>query len=272
MAHDFVVPQLPGGAGAAGHGDAADHRHRRHHGRAVAAVLPAELRHRQADHPAVHQLREGRPVDRHRHRGHRRGRDDGRHRRRFRRHTQASGISPTPPAWRTASRPTAGRVAGVLFAIALLDASIIGAFAVSLSTAYAIGDVLGLKHSLHRGVKGAKGFYAVYVGLIAAGRGDRADPRLAARAADRGRADAGRACCCRPPRCSCCCCATTARCSARGSTAAGPTCSPGGGGRPGHAVGDPDRIGAVPGDHLGGRSWPSWPAAVGPRCSPLATP
>jgi Mn2+/Fe2+ NRAMP family transporter len=62
----------------------------------------------------------------------------------------------------------AGRIAGVLFAVALLDASIIGAFAVSLSTAYAIGDVLGLKHSLHRGVGGAKGFYAVYAGLVAA--------------------------------------------------------------------------------------------------------
>jgi Natural resistance-associated macrophage protein-like len=61
----------------------------------------------------------------------------------------------------------AGRAAGVIFAIALLDASIIGAFAVSLSTAYAIGDVLGLKHSLHRGVAGAKGFYAVYAGVIA---------------------------------------------------------------------------------------------------------
>jgi Mn2+/Fe2+ NRAMP family transporter len=62
----------------------------------------------------------------------------------------------------------AGRLAGVLFAIALLDASIIGAFAVSLSTAYALGDVFGLKHSLHRGLKGAKGFYAVYGGLILA--------------------------------------------------------------------------------------------------------
>jgi NRAMP (natural resistance-associated macrophage protein)-like metal ion transporter len=60
----------------------------------------------------------------------------------------------------------AGRTAGVLFAIALLDASIIGAFAVSLSTAYAIGDVFGLKHSLHRGIKGAKGFYFVYAGLV----------------------------------------------------------------------------------------------------------
>ncbi len=60
-----------------------------------------------------------------------------------------------------------GRVTGVIFAIALLDASIIGAFAVSLSTAYAISDVFGINHSLHRGVKGAKGFYATYAALIA---------------------------------------------------------------------------------------------------------
>ena len=60
------------------------------------------------------------------------------------------------------------RTAGVLFAIALLDASIIGAFAVSLSTAYAISDVFGFNHSLHRGVKHAKGFYAIYAGLIGA--------------------------------------------------------------------------------------------------------
>jgi Mn2+/Fe2+ NRAMP family transporter len=61
----------------------------------------------------------------------------------------------------------AGRVAGVVFAVALLDAAIIGAFAVSLSTAYAVGDTLGLKHSLHRGVRQAKGFYAIYAALIA---------------------------------------------------------------------------------------------------------
>jgi NRAMP (natural resistance-associated macrophage protein)-like metal ion transporter len=62
----------------------------------------------------------------------------------------------------------AGKVVGALFALALLDASIIGAFAVSLASAYAIGDVLGLKHSLHRGVGQAKGFYVIYAGLIAA--------------------------------------------------------------------------------------------------------
>jgi Mn2+/Fe2+ NRAMP family transporter len=59
-----------------------------------------------------------------------------------------------------------GAVPAVLFALALLDACIIGAMAVSLSTAYAIGDVLELRHSLHRKPAEAKGFYAVYCGLI----------------------------------------------------------------------------------------------------------
>src|ERR1700737_4715480 len=61
----------------------------------------------------------------------------------------------------------AGRLVGVLFALALIDACIIGPSAVSLSTAYAIGDVLALRHSLHRKPNDAKGFYAVYFGLIA---------------------------------------------------------------------------------------------------------
>jgi len=60
----------------------------------------------------------------------------------------------------------AGRLPAVLFALALLDACIIGAAAVSLSTAYAIGDVFALKHSLHRKPWDAKGFYGVYFGLI----------------------------------------------------------------------------------------------------------
>jgi NRAMP (natural resistance-associated macrophage protein)-like metal ion transporter len=60
----------------------------------------------------------------------------------------------------------AGRLPAILFALALLDASIIGAAAVSLATAYAIGDVFSFKHSLHRNVWDAKGFYAVYFALI----------------------------------------------------------------------------------------------------------
>lgn len=59
-----------------------------------------------------------------------------------------------------------GKAAGVLFAVALIDASIIGAAAVGLSTSYALGDVLGLKHSLHRKVSDAKSFYAVFAGIL----------------------------------------------------------------------------------------------------------
>jgi Mn2+/Fe2+ NRAMP family transporter len=59
-----------------------------------------------------------------------------------------------------------GKAPAVLFALALLDACIIGASAVSLSTAYALGDVFSWRHSLHRKPTEAKGFYAIYCGLI----------------------------------------------------------------------------------------------------------
>jgi NRAMP (natural resistance-associated macrophage protein)-like metal ion transporter len=58
------------------------------------------------------------------------------------------------------------KAAGVLFALALIDASVIGASAVGLSTTYAVSDVLGLKHSLHRKPSEAKGFYAIFAGLL----------------------------------------------------------------------------------------------------------
>lgn len=61
----------------------------------------------------------------------------------------------------------AGPLMGKLFAVALIDASIIGAGAVSLSSAYAIGDVLRIRHSLHRTPLDSIGFYAVFAGLIA---------------------------------------------------------------------------------------------------------
>ena len=74
-------------------------------------------------------------------------------------YTDAAGLAAGLSAY-------AGKAAGALFAVALLDAAMIGAFAVSLSTAYALGDVLGLKHSLHRGIRHAKGFYVMYAALI----------------------------------------------------------------------------------------------------------
>ena len=57
-------------------------------------------------------------------------------------------------------------VLGALYSIVLLDASIIGAAAVTLATSYAFGDVFGLKHSLHRSFRDAKQFYASYTALV----------------------------------------------------------------------------------------------------------
>ena len=59
-------------------------------------------------------------------------------------------------------------VLGSLFAIVLLDASIVGAAAVTLATSYAFGDVFGLKHSLHRSFGDAKQFYLSYSAMVAA--------------------------------------------------------------------------------------------------------
>ncbi len=55
---------------------------------------------------------------------------------------------------------------GWIFAIVLMDASIIGAAAVTLATSYAFGDVFGLKHSLHRGFGDAKQFYLSYTAMV----------------------------------------------------------------------------------------------------------
>ncbi|MGH3726927.1 MAG: Nramp family divalent metal transporter [Mycobacterium sp.] len=60
-------------------------------------------------------------------------------------------------------------VLGKIFAIVLLDASIVGAAAVTLATSYAFGDTFGLKHSLHRSFKDAKPFYLSYTVLVAVG-------------------------------------------------------------------------------------------------------
>jgi Mn2+/Fe2+ NRAMP family transporter len=60
---------------------------------------------------------------------------------------------------------------GALFAVVLLDASIVGASAVTLSTSYAFGDVFGLRHSLHRKFTEAKPFYASYAAMIAVAAG-----------------------------------------------------------------------------------------------------
>ncbi len=67
----------------------------------------------------------------------------------------------------TELRRTLGSTAGTFFAIILLNASLIGAAAVTLSTSYAFGDVFGQRHSLNRGIRDAKVFYASFTLMVA---------------------------------------------------------------------------------------------------------
>src|ERR1700726_4261720 len=64
-----------------------------------------------------------------------------------------------------------GSTAGTFFAIVLLNASLIGAAAVTLATSYAFGDVFGAKHSLNRGPLDAKLFYASFALMVAGAAG-----------------------------------------------------------------------------------------------------
>ncbi len=56
---------------------------------------------------------------------------------------------------------------GAILALILLNASIVGACAVTLSTSYAFGDTFKARHSLHHKVGDAKVFYGSYAALVA---------------------------------------------------------------------------------------------------------
>lgn len=60
---------------------------------------------------------------------------------------------------------------GMLVALILLNASIVGACAVTLSTSYAFGDTFKVNHSLHRTWVEAKVFYGSYAVLVAVAGG-----------------------------------------------------------------------------------------------------
>jgi Mn2+/Fe2+ NRAMP family transporter len=66
---------------------------------------------------------------------------------------------------------TIGSVPAAFFAIVLLNASLIGAGAVTLATSYVVGDVFGARGSLHRSFFEAPRFYAVFTALILAAAG-----------------------------------------------------------------------------------------------------
>jgi NRAMP (natural resistance-associated macrophage protein)-like metal ion transporter len=78
--------------------------------------------------------------------------------------TDAGGVA-------SALEHTLGSVPGAFFAIVLLNASLIGAGAVTLATSYVVGDVFGTRGSLHRSFFEAPRFYAVFTALILAAAG-----------------------------------------------------------------------------------------------------
>jgi Mn2+/Fe2+ NRAMP family transporter len=61
---------------------------------------------------------------------------------------------------------TLGTTAGSVFAIVLLNASIIGAAAVTLASSYAFGDVFRKPHSLHHGIGRANAFHGSYAAMV----------------------------------------------------------------------------------------------------------
>ncbi len=61
--------------------------------------------------------------------------------------------------------------AGTFFAIVLLNASLIGAASVTLSTSYAFGDVFGRSHSLSSGIGEARLFYVSFTLMVFAAAG-----------------------------------------------------------------------------------------------------
>lgn len=66
----------------------------------------------------------------------------------------------------TALSKHVGHPIGVMFAIILLDASLIGANAIGLATTYAVGDAMGKRHSLHWKISQAPLFYGGYALLL----------------------------------------------------------------------------------------------------------
>jgi len=59
-----------------------------------------------------------------------------------------------------------GHTAAVLFVLILLNGSLFGALVVTLGASYAVGDVFGVKHSLHRRWSDAPSFYGIFALLV----------------------------------------------------------------------------------------------------------
>jgi len=65
-------------------------------------------------------------------------------------------------------RPFVGEVIRLGILLLMINAAVLGTTAISLSSAWAYGEVRGWPHSLQMPVKKAKGFYATYIACVAA--------------------------------------------------------------------------------------------------------
>ena len=70
-----------------------------------------------------------------------------------------------------AIEPFAGKLAGTLFALGILNAGFMGLIVVALSTAYAFSEFFGLSGSLDSNFKQSKSFYWLFTGQILAAAG-----------------------------------------------------------------------------------------------------
>src|SRR5258706_5989009 len=82
------------------------------------------------------------------------------------------GFSFTDPAQMAADL---GKVFGPWFRtgvlLLMINAAVLGTTAISLSSAWAYGEVKGWQHSLQKAIKDAPGFYGVYVLCVGAAAG-----------------------------------------------------------------------------------------------------
>lgn len=62
--------------------------------------------------------------------------------------------------------PYIGHTGGALFALGILDAGLVAAATISVSSAYAFGEVRSRSHSLNSSFKEGKSFYAVLIGTL----------------------------------------------------------------------------------------------------------
>jgi Mn2+/Fe2+ NRAMP family transporter len=74
--------------------------------------------------------------------------------------------------------PLAGKFVRNGMLLLMVNAAVLGTTAISLASAWAYGEVMGWPHSLHKKVREAPDFYAVYIGCVAAAAGIVLIPRM----------------------------------------------------------------------------------------------